>query len=50
VIENPTALAAWQAEVQAGFHPVPWSQTALAVGAAFGLEPARCLHRDAASV
>jgi glycosyltransferase involved in cell wall biosynthesis len=40
IITDRAALAAWQSQVQADFRPVPWSETARAVGAAFGLQPA----------
>ena len=48
VISDPAGLAAWQSRVQAGFRPVPWSETARAVGEAFGLQPAQTRQADAA--
>jgi glycosyltransferase involved in cell wall biosynthesis len=34
LLDHPAALAAWRAEVQARFQPIPWSATAQAVLAA----------------
>ncbi len=48
IITDRAALAAWQSQVQADFRPVPWSETARAVGAAFGLPPAHDRQSDAA--
>ncbi len=31
LIEDPVGLAAWRAEVRAGFRPVPWRETAVAM-------------------